>query len=372
MHQPPHSHTAEPSAATGSAASDPQAAPRTSSAPEEVGEVTPDGAGHGAADAADAPAETSGTRTSDDPAEPAAERAAGSDSAPDSDADREVGPDADRGVDPEPATGAGGAPSGARRRPPGHRRPWEHTENPRPTPGQFPPGVGPTANPAPDHALSIRSFVPRRSRVTEAQREALVRLWSRWGLEVDAETAVDLEALFGDRPVVMEIGFGMGEATVEMAAADPATGILAVDVHTPGQGNLLRLAEQRGLDNVRVANGDANHLLGDMLSGRCLAGVRVFFPDPWPKKRHNKRRIIQPEFVELCASRMAPGALLHCATDWEEYAEHMLEVLSASPSFENTAEGYAPRPAFRPMTRFEQQGINKGHVVNDLLFRRLP
>ncbi|WP_420824709.1 tRNA (guanosine(46)-N7)-methyltransferase TrmB [Streptomyces spiramenti] len=293
-------------------------------------------------------------------------------------------PEAEPTGDPDTASGAdaagdpdatGGAAGSARRRPPGHRRPWEHSENPRPTPGQFPPGVGPTANPAPDHALSIRSFVPRRSRVTEAQRLALVRLWSRWGLEVDAETAVDLGALFGEKPVVLEIGFGMGEATVEMAAADPSTGILAVDVHTPGQGNLLRLAEQRGLDNVRVANGDANHLLDDMLSGRCLSGVRVFFPDPWPKKRHNKRRIIQPEFVELCASRMAPGALLHCATDWEEYAEHMLEVLSASPSFENAAgteSGYAPRPSFRPLTRFEQQGINKGHVVNDLLFRRLP
>ncbi|WP_130797064.1 tRNA (guanosine(46)-N7)-methyltransferase TrmB [Streptomyces otsuchiensis] len=238
--------------------------------------------------------------------------------------------------------------------------------------GMFPPGTGPLTNPAPAHARSIRSFVPRRSRVTEAQRQALVRLWSRWGLEIDAETPVNLGTLFDERPVVLEIGFGMGEATVEMAAADPDTGILAVDVHTPGQGNLLRLSELRGLDNVRVANGDANHLLENMLSGRVLAGVRVYFPDPWPKKRHQKRRIIQPDFVELCASRMAPGAVLHCATDWEPYAEHMLEVLSASPSFENTAPGYAPRPEFRPLTRFEQQGLNKGHVVNDLLFRRLP
>uniref|UniRef100_UPI0035E3F9F4 tRNA (guanosine(46)-N7)-methyltransferase TrmB n=1 Tax=Streptomyces lonarensis TaxID=700599 RepID=UPI0035E3F9F4 len=336
------------------------------SAPEGTTSVTPTGAapdadGTSPADARDEAGPTPEARADDDGRDSAAESRTRST------------PGGDGADEPTPGDPEGdGTPAGARRRPPGHRRPWEHSENPRPTPGQFPPGVGPTANPAPDHALSIRSFVPRRSRVTEAQRLALVRLWSRWGLEVDAETAVDLEALFGDRPVVLEIGFGMGEATVEMAAADPTTGILAVDVHTPGQGNLLRLAEQQGLDNVRVANGDANHLLEDMLSGRCLAGVRVFFPDPWPKKRHNKRRIIQPDFVELCASRMAPGALLHCATDWEEYAEHMLEVLSASPSFENTADGYAPRPSFRPLTRFEQQGINKGHVVNDLLFRRLP
>jgi tRNA (guanine-N7-)-methyltransferase len=251
----------------------------------------------------------------------------------------------------------------------------------------FAPGTGPAANPAPDHGRTIRSFVPRRSRVTEAQRQALVRRWPAWGLEIDGHAHLDLGELFAGRPVVLEIGFGMGEATAEMAAADPDTGILAVDVHTPGQGNLLRLAELRGLDNVRVANGDAVLLLERMLPDRSLAGVRIYFPDPWPKKRHRKRRIIQPAFVELCAARMAPGAVLHCATDWEPYAQHMLEVLSASPAFENTvsadtvsadtaspdtAPGFAPRPDFRPLTRFERQGLAKGHVVHDLLFRRLP
>ncbi|UCM91810.1 tRNA (guanosine(46)-N7)-methyltransferase TrmB [Streptomyces marincola] len=239
----------------------------------------------------------------------------------------------------------------------------------------FPPGAGPAADPAGDrHERTIRSFQPRRSRVTHAQREALLRWWPRRGLEVDGGSRIDPAELFGGLPVVLEIGFGMGEATAEMAAADPGTGILAVDVHTPGQGNLLRLAEEAALTNVRVANGDAMILLREMLPPAALAGVRVFFPDPWPKKRHHKRRLVQPEFVELAASRMAPGAVLHCATDWEPYAHWMREVLDASPSFVNAApggpDGFAPRPQDRPRTRFERQGIAKGHVVRDLRYRR--
>ncbi|RMI32031.1 tRNA (guanosine(46)-N7)-methyltransferase TrmB [Streptomyces triticirhizae] len=240
----------------------------------------------------------------------------------------------------------------------------------------FPPGVGPAADPTEGTApeRTIRSFQPRRSRVTHAQRQALLALWPRWGVEIDGRTRLDLDELLDGRPVVLEIGFGMGEATAEMAAADPATGILAADVHTPGQGNLLRLADRAGLDNVRVANGDAILLLREMLPERSLAGLRVFFPDPWPKKRHHKRRLIQPAFVALAASRLAPGATLHCATDWEPYAEWMLEVLDASEDFVNTAPdgGFAPRPANRPLTRFERQGLAKGHRVRDLIFRRLP
>ncbi|SDM56391.1 tRNA (guanosine(46)-N7)-methyltransferase TrmB [Streptomyces wuyuanensis] len=232
---------------------------------------------------------------------------------------------------------------------------------------------GPAADPAGSHhERRIRSFQPRRSRVTAGQADALQRLWPVWGLDIDGLRTLDLDGMFGGLPVVLEIGFGMGEATAQMAAADPATGILAVDVHTPGQGNLLGLAEREGLSNVRVANGDAIILLREMLPPASLDGLRVYFPDPWPKKRHHKRRLIQPEFLTLAASRMKPGAVLHCATDWEPYAEQMLEVLSAHPDFENTHEdgGYAPRPAFRPLTRFEGQGLDKGHVVHDLLFRR--
>ncbi|MFF1381661.1 tRNA (guanosine(46)-N7)-methyltransferase TrmB [Streptomyces sp. NPDC058308] len=234
---------------------------------------------------------------------------------------------------------------------------------------------GPSPDPAGSHhERRIRSFQPRRSRVTASQGDALRRLWPQWGMDIDGLRRLDLAELFGDdKPVVLEIGFGMGEATAQMAAADPDTGILAVDVHTPGQGNLLGLAERNGLSNVRVANGDAIILLREMLAPESLDGLRVYFPDPWPKARHHKRRLIQPEFLTLAAPSLKPGALLHCATDWEPYAEQMLEVLTAHPDFENTQAdgGYAPRPDFRPLTRFEGQGLGKGHVVQDLLFRRV-
>ncbi|MFG2652818.1 tRNA (guanosine(46)-N7)-methyltransferase TrmB [Streptomyces sp. NPDC048436] len=251
---------------------------------------------------------------------------------------------------------------------------------------------GPAPDPAGSHfERRIRSFQPRRSRVTAGQADALQRLWPKWGLDIDGQRTLDLAELFGGEhdghdergehgehggrsalPVVLEIGFGMGEATAQMAADDPDTGILAVDVHTPGQGNLLGLAERNSLTNIRVANGDAVILLREMLPPASLDGLRVYFPDPWPKARHHKRRIIQPDFLDLAAPRLKPGAVLHCATDWEPYAEQMLEVLTAHPAFENTQAdgGYAPRPSFRPLTRFEGQGLDKGHVVHDLLFRR--
>ncbi|ROV67629.1 tRNA (guanosine(46)-N7)-methyltransferase TrmB [Streptomyces globisporus] len=233
---------------------------------------------------------------------------------------------------------------------------------------------GPAADPAGSHhERRIRSFQPRRSRVTTGQQESLERLWPKWGLDIDGKRVLDLAELFDGLPVVLEIGFGMGEATAQMAADDPGTGILAVDVHTPGQGNLLGLAEKAGSTNVRVANGDAVILLREMLAPESLDGLRVYFPDPWPKARHHKRRLIQPEFLDLVAPVLKPGAIVHCATDWEPYAEQMLEVLTAHPRFENTAAdgGYAPRPAFRPLTRFEGQGLDKGHVVHDLLFARV-
>ncbi|AZM61406.1 tRNA (guanosine(46)-N7)-methyltransferase TrmB [Streptomyces sp. WAC 01420] len=235
---------------------------------------------------------------------------------------------------------------------------------------------GPKADPAGSHfERRIRSFQPRRSRVTAGQADALQRLWPVWGFDIDGSGPLDLGAFFGNgNPVVLEIGFGMGEATAAMAAADPGTNVLAVDVHTPGQGNLLNLAERQGLANIRVGNGDAIILLREMLTPDSLDGLRVYFPDPWPKKRHHKRRLIQPEFLTLAAARLRPGAVVHCATDWEPYAEQMLEVLTAHPAFENTQAdgGFAPRPEFRPLTRFEAQGLDKGHVVNDLLFRRVP
>ncbi|MEU7205233.1 tRNA (guanosine(46)-N7)-methyltransferase TrmB [Streptomyces sp. NPDC045470] len=294
----------------------------------------------------------------------------------------ESGPAARPGpaAEPRPASAPGPAP-GPDAADPGERPGQDdaapasaHQQVSRPAPKpMFPDGTGPAADPAGSHhERRIRSFQPRRSRVSPGQADALRRLWPQWGLDIDGLSRIDLDQLFEGRPVVLEIGFGMGEATAQMAAADPDTGILACDVHTPGQGNLLGLAERNGLSNIRVANGDAIILLREMLAPASLAGLRVYFPDPWPKKRHHKRRLIQPEFISLVTTRLAPGALVHCATDWEPYAEQMLEVLSAEPTLANEHSGYAPRPAFRPFTKFEGQGLDKGHVVHDLLFRRLP
>jgi tRNA (guanine-N7-)-methyltransferase len=211
--------------------------------------------------------------------------------------------------------------------------------------------------------------------MSTAQHDALARSWADWGFRVDGSHVIDLDELFGrpDPAVVLEIGFGMGDATASMAAADPETCILAVDVHTPGHGNVLRRIESDGLRNIRLAEGDAVVLLRDQLKPESLAGLRIYFPDPWPKARHHKRRLVQPEFMELALSRLRPGAVVHLATDWEPYAEQMLEVLSGLPQLENLhpeGGGWAPRPEWRPVTKFERQGIAKGHIVHDLLFRK--
>lgn len=243
-------------------------------------------------------------------------------------------------------------------------------------PASPPPGTESTLAPDPFGGPPVgvvRTFHPRRGRLSPQQQDAIERLWPAYGLRVDG-TPPDLAALFGDdKPVVLEIGFGMGEATAAMAEADPGVNILATDIHTPGIGNLLHLIEARGLTNVRIAEGDAVVLLGEMLPAASLAGIRVFFPDPWPKSRHHKRRLIRPGFAALAASRLAPGGTLHCATDWAPYAAWMLEVLAAEPALANTAGpegGPVPRPDWRPMTRFERQGLAKGHSVADLIFRR--
>lgn len=204
--------------------------------------------------------------------------------------------------------------------------------------------------------------------------DALTRLWPRWGVAIPEApaTRLDLAALFGRRaPVVLEIGSGMGEATIEMATADPGRDYLAVDVHTPGVANLLAVVEERGLTNVRVGLGDAVMLLRHMLPPESLAAVHAFFPDPWPKARHHKRRLFQPDHVALLRSRLAPGGRLRCATDWAEYAEVMLETLSADSGLVNEHEGYAPRLATRPVTKFEQRGVEAGREIFDLAFRRV-
>ena len=182
----------------------------------------------------------------------------------------------------------------------------------------------------------IRTFHPRRGRMSAAQLDALDRLLPLHGLP---DGPLEVSALFGGRPVVLEIGFGLGHATEEMAAADPGTGILAVDVHTPGVARLLLSVERRGLDNVRVVNDDAVDLLRTRVASASLAAIRIFFPDPWPKARHHKRRIVRPDLVALMADRLHPGGVLHCATDWAEYAASMLEVLTAEPLLRNEYDG---------------------------------
>jgi tRNA (guanine-N7-)-methyltransferase len=170
--------------------------------------------------------------------------------------------------------------------------------------------------------------------------------------------------------VVLEIGFGMGQATAAIAQAMPGTDFLGVEVHTPGVGALLKLIGEQDIPNIRIVQHDAVEVLEHMVAPGSLAGVHVFFPDPWHKKKHNKRRLIQPEFVKRLCSRIAVGGYLHCATDWQPYAEQMLEVLSAEPLLQNTADGYAPKPAYRPLTKFENRGLKLGHGVWDLVYTR--
>jgi tRNA (guanine-N7-)-methyltransferase len=216
----------------------------------------------------------------------------------------------------------------------------------------------------------IRSFVVRAGRMGSGQVRALAELGPRFVLPYLAQR-VDFDAVFGrSAPRVLEIGFGMGDATAAIAQALPGTDFIGVEVHTPGVGALLKRIGEMNLTNLRMIQHDAVEVLEHMIAPDSLAGVHLFFPDPWHKKKHNKRRLIQPEFVRRLVSRIAPGGYLHCATDWRPYAEQMLEVLSAEPLLRNTASGYAPKPDYRPLTKFENRGLKLGHGVWDLVFSR--
>ena len=220
------------------------------------------------------------------------------------------------------------------------------------------------------HRRSIRSFVVRAGRMGTGQTRALAELGPRFVLPFEPRF-IDPEAVFGRRaPLVVEIGFGMGDATAAIAQALPDTDFLGIEVHPPGVGALLKHIGEQGLENLRIVQHDAVEVLQHMIAPGSLAGVHVYFPDPWHKKRHHKRRLIQAPFVRQLAERIAPGGYLHCATDWEPYAQQMLEVLSAESLLRNTAEGFAPRPAWRPLTKFENRGLKLGHGVWDLVFRR--
>ena len=216
----------------------------------------------------------------------------------------------------------------------------------------------------------IRSFVLRQGRVTPAQQRACDTLLPRFGIPYTMQR-LDLALAFGrDAPRIVEIGFGMGDSTATIALAQPKNDYLALEVHTPGVGNLLKLIDAQRLSNIRVIQHDAVEVLRDMLGEATLDGVHIFFPDPWHKARHNKRRLIQAPFITQLVQKLRPGGYLHVATDWQNYAEQILTVLSAEPLLENTVENYAPRPAYRPLTKFEQRGIRLGHEVWDLVFRR--
>jgi len=216
----------------------------------------------------------------------------------------------------------------------------------------------------------IRSFVLRAGRMGPGQARALAELGPRFIVPY-APAPLDFAALFGrEAPRILEIGFGMGDATASVAQAMPDTDFIGVEVHAPGVGALLKRIGETGLTNVRVIQHDAVDVLEQMIGAGSLAAVHIFFPDPWHKARHHKRRLIQPGFVRLVASRLAAGGTLHCATDWEPYAAQMLDVLSAEPALRNTAAAYALRPAHRPMTRFENRGLGLGHGVRDLVFAR--
>ena len=217
----------------------------------------------------------------------------------------------------------------------------------------------------------IRSYVLRQGRFSRGQQRAYEQLLPRFGIAY-APQPLDFAAAFGRRaPVVAEIGFGMGETTARIAAENPGTDYLAIEVHTPGVGSLLRQVDESGLTNVRIVQHDAVEVLREMVPPGSLAGIHVFFPDPWPKKRHHKRRLVQPDFAALAASRLAPGGLLHVATDWQEYAEHVLSVLSATAGLANTSQGFSPRPAMRPETKFERRGLKLGHGVWDVICRKV-
>lgn len=216
-----------------------------------------------------------------------------------------------------------------------------------------------------ERLATVRSFKRRGTRITPGQEAALTSGWPQWGID-DWSSLQNSSAIFGSKDVVLDVGYGMGETTLAMAAADPGRGYLAIDIHRPGAGALLRGIEERALTNVRLIDGDVTELL-PYLADQSLGEIRVFFPDPWPKSRHHKRRLIQPAFVTAMTTKLRIGGSWHLATDWEPYAEWMLEVFAALPNLEG---GVVPKPDHRPTTRFEAQGLRKGHLVADLRYTK--
>lgn len=216
----------------------------------------------------------------------------------------------------------------------------------------------------------IRSYVLRQGRISQAQQRAYSDLAPHYVLPYQT-ALLDWEKIFTRAaPRFLEIGFGMGESTAEIAQQFPERDFIGVEVHTPGVGSLLKQIQARALSNIRIIQHDAVAVLQDMIAGESLAGIHIFFPDPWPKLRHHKRRLLQAPFIQLLASRLQSGGYVHIATDWEQYAETVLSTLQNAAQLENTSLNYAPRPTYRPLTKFEQRGLNLGHGVWDMVFRK--
>lgn len=230
-----------------------------------------------------------------------------------------------------------------------------------------------TAKETSDEQRRIKSFVLRQGRLTKSQQKALDDLWPTLGLEIE-QGMLDFNEVFGrEAPTIVEIGFGMGTSLAEMAQTNPQNNYIGIEVHKPGVGALLKLVDEKGLTNVRVFNDDAIEILAKCIPQNSLSGVYLFFPDPWHKKRHHKRRIVQPEFAATVAKHLQVGGHFHMATDWENYAQHMMEIMSAAPDYQNTSgeNNYTPRPDYRPLTKFEQRGHRLGHGVWDLIFAKI-
>jgi tRNA (guanine-N7-)-methyltransferase len=230
--------------------------------------------------------------------------------------------------------------------------------------------------PPPDvaHPQRIRSFVRRAGRTTTGQARAQEQWGPAFVLPYQARVLDPAQAFGRAAPTILEIGFGMGEATAHIASVRPQDNFLCCEVHEPGVGALLKRIGEQGLTNIRIVAHDAVEVIDHMLAPASLAGVHIFFPDPWHKKRHNKRRLIQPALVARLASRLAPGGYLHCATDWQPYAVQMVEVLQAEPLLRNASaapDGFSPKPDYRPLTKFENRGLKLGHGVWDVVFRRI-
>ena len=229
-------------------------------------------------------------------------------------------------------------------------------------PGAAPAGVA--------HPKTIKSFVRRAGRTTTGQAKAFEYFGPRFLLGYRAAPLDAAQAFGREAPLILEIGFGMGEATAHIARVRPQDNFLCCEVHEPGVGALLKRIGEHGIENIRILQHDAVEVIDHMLAPGSLDGIHIFFPDPWHKKKHNKRRLIQPPLVAKLAARLKPGGYLHCATDWQPYAEQMLQVLSAEPLLANTAQGFAPQPDYRPLTKFENRGLRLGHGVWDVVFTR--